>query len=92
MTAPRRQNGRDVAKFEKSCTNKYRYADEHAARAIAQTIITQGKSKTGSLWVYACEGCRGWHVTSLNNGRRFKVTAEHLIAPDANDPFAGLSK
>lgn len=88
MTAPRRQNGRDAAKLARSCTEKHRWADEFAARAVAQNMCIQGVAKKGAMWVYPCEACRGWHVTSKHYKSKFKVTAEHLFIPDPFDELA----
>lgn len=60
-----------------ACANKRRYSDEFAARAAAQHVITVDSPER--LWVYQCEFCRGWHLTSRKQGRRWLVTANELI-------------
>lgn len=60
-----------------TCRKKRRYPDELTARAAAMWSISQ--SETERLWVYACELCKGWHLTSRPNGRRRLVTEDNPV-------------
>ena len=89
MSAPSRQHGKDVHAVQKSCLNKRRFTDELTARAGAQIHCDEGKARNGVMWIYACENCRGWHMTSGRGALQFRVTSESMFA---SDPFAGLSE
>jgi hypothetical protein len=71
MTAPNRQHGVTVERRERQCESKNRYPDELTARASG--LYHQDRNKLGDLWVYPCKLCRGWHLTSLDNGLARKV-------------------
>ena len=72
MTAPLRRDGRLVADIEKEqreeaarlarrCASKSRYADEYAARGSG---TRQMKFVKKQIYIYQCQICRGWHLTS----------------------------
>lgn len=44
----------------RSCLSKCRYHTEHDARCVAQKSLRRRKVV---LRAYACEHCRGWHLT-----------------------------
>jgi hypothetical protein len=60
---PKKISGVEVWKLEKGCWNKRRFADEYAARALAMDLPTTG-------YVYKCQHCNGWHITSKRIGKR----------------------
>lgn len=72
MTAPPLKGG------VLNCSNKHRWSDEHAARAGAMDSITR-HGQASRLWVYHCPHCRGWHLTSQNQGVKMLVTRDNLV-------------
>lgn len=73
MTAPTRMNGRSVEHIVRGCAGKMRYPDEITVRAAGMHYITLNQKK--DLWCYPCSMCRGWHLTSTNNGHKWHVKA-----------------
>jgi hypothetical protein len=70
---------RDVGKprkyrTDKTCKNKRYFSDEALARASAQATI-QEVGNVKKLWVYRCQHCPGFHLTSHNQGPDKLVTA-----------------
>ena len=88
MSAPSRQHGKDVRSVQKSCLNKRRFTNEAVARAGAQIHCDEGKARNGAMWIYACENCRGWHMSGSPGLIKFKVTSESMY----HDPFEGLAQ
>jgi len=60
------------------CADKRRMVDEAAARAMALVAIEErkGERRTDRLWVYRCNRCDGWHLTSKSKGSRWLVQAD----------------
>jgi hypothetical protein len=42
------------------CGQKQRYPSAEVARGIG---LYEQESRGGELWMYACQVCRGWHLT-----------------------------
>lgn len=64
MTQPLRRSGMLVSQILRGCEGKRRYSDEFGARAAGQVAREEmGKP----FWIYKCEVCRGWHLTSKPN-------------------------
>lgn len=57
-----------------ACATKRRYASEEAARAVGLYALEMGNAER--LWVYHCDGCRGWHLTKSSKSARFAVHVE----------------
>lgn len=57
------------------CTDKSRMADEPAARAMAMHMLASGWIRRSKAWVYRCDHCRGWHVTTHGGGSNFRTAA-----------------
>lgn len=57
---------------DRRCSSKQRSVSEVEARANALLSI-ETRRDTDRLWVYRCTHCFGWHLTSLNRGKRFLV-------------------
>lgn len=72
------------------CARKERHADEASARVAAQRSLQAGPRHSARnrpvsrLWVYRCDCCRGWHLTSLGSIHwgEASVTAAELYAED----------
>ena len=68
---------------DKACKMKSRFTDEPQARAAALVAIetprTNGKP-VQRLWVYRCNHCSGWHMTSSPHDRRWLVEREKNAA------------
>lgn len=60
-----------------NCLRKRRYADELSTRAGAQRSLRS--MQQDEIWIYQCRECRGWHITSRPQGRRWRVTAEFMV-------------
>ncbi len=56
----------------RNCQKKKHFNDEFQARANALEVIESHGTK--ALWVYRCPECKGWHMTSKDNGSKWKVT------------------
>lgn len=80
MTAPTRQHGLTQAQREKQCTGKQRFAEETTARAMG---ISRHERTGIALWVYACNQCRGYHLTRSDNGPDANVMAGVAKEPEA---------
>lgn len=59
---------------ERVCLDKRRYADEPAARAVAMHMLQTGRIEGKKAWVYGCEYCRGWHITSRAGGNHLSAS------------------
>lgn len=71
-------NWRDRGKPRKyrtdpTCKGKQRYVDEVSVRAAGVLSILERRN-TDRLWCYRCRHCMGWHLTSGNEGRRWRIT------------------
>lgn len=76
--------------MDKNCRKKRYYTDEIAARAGALLALSEW-ADTQRLWVYECKKCPGWHLTSVNQGQRWLVTAgEPVHEPSASRARARL--
>lgn len=64
---------------DKNCKMKDRFTDEPQARAAALFAIENprnGDKPRTQLWVYRCDHCSGWHMTSRRHDHRWLVEAE----------------
>lgn len=69
---------RRTARSTIDCEAKAFYGSEQIARhAGRRTLATYPDRFPARLYVYACVGCRGWHLTSAANARP-AVTAHAL--------------
>lgn len=68
---------------DNTCKGKRRWVSEVEARAVGAIDIEESAGKVLHLWVYRCQHCSGWHLTSKNQGSRWKVTVENPAAADA---------
>lgn len=64
-----------------TCKGKPRFNDEVTVRAHGAVTMAE-RQNVERLWCYRCEHCRGWHLTSNNQGRRWEILA-HDPAPAA---------
>lgn len=71
MTAPKKINGVKREVLARMCREKNRYPDEITARAAGSHYIDT--DQIPDLWVYFCEHCRGWHLTSKRHNPRWHV-------------------
>lgn len=55
------------------CKGKHRYSDEVTARAGGAVSLEERQNRA-QLWCYLCKHCRGWHLTSSNQGKRWEIT------------------
>lgn len=62
-----------------NCENKRRYADEFTARAGTSHYLEAEQKKLDHLWIYRCRECGGWHMTSKNQGPRWKITRDEVM-------------
>ena len=46
------------------CERKVRYPSKQAARDVAR--MTERRHNAPKLYVYACDNCRGFHLTKMN--------------------------
>lgn len=46
----------------KVCERKVRFETERAARDSMRGTVADGAAQIGSLNVYRCVACKGWHV------------------------------
>lgn len=74
---------------ELNCRKKRRLSDEFAARAVAAGEIDSGRVER--LWIYHCRECQGWHLTSQDQGRRWRVEKDALVA-EGPRPDIGLGQ
>ncbi len=68
---------------DKNCKIKSRFTDEPQVRAAALVAIENprnGDKPVQQLWVYRCNHCSGWHMTSQNRGPRWMVERERRAA------------
>lgn len=75
MTAP------PLKPAQATCLKKRRFPDELTARAAAMWSIASSDVKR--LWVYPCALCKGWHLTSKSQGRRWLVTEDNPVHASA---------
>ena len=64
---------------DKNCKQKDRFTDEPQARAAALYAIENprnGGKPVAQLWVYRCDSCFGWHMTSKRHPVRWLVARE----------------
>jgi hypothetical protein len=59
-----------------TCKDKPRYQDEVTVRAAGAVSLEERKNRE-QLWCYRCRHCRGWHLTSKNQGKRWEITVEN---------------
>lgn len=59
---------------ERVCLDKRRYSDEPAARAVAMHMLQTRWVGQKKAWVYGCEHCRGWHITSRGAGNHLAAS------------------
>ena len=81
-TSPRERTAVDASS---ACARKERHADEFGARVAAQRSLHDvRRSAVPRLWVYRCDCCRGWHLTSRSSMHwgEASVTAAELYAED----------
>lgn len=53
---------------ELSCTSKVRHPNEMMARMSAKAFLFRSRGKRQRMWLYPCQFCTGWHVTSRLSG------------------------
>lgn len=58
---------------DRTCKDKQRYTDEPSVRAGGAVSIAERKNRD-KLWCYPCRHCAGWHLTHLNQGKRYEIT------------------
>lgn len=54
--------------LEAGCTSKVKHANEMMARMAAKKLLYRNSRGQTAAWVYPCEFCDGWHVTSRPSG------------------------
>lgn len=62
----RRKLPPDATVEQIACTTKVKHATETMARMAARCVLY--KKYRDAMWVYPCEFCDGWHVTSRPSG------------------------
>jgi hypothetical protein len=64
--------GRELTRrrHAKHCERKTRYETERAARADMRGIVGTGGAQIGSLNVYRCVVCKGYHIGHTPTQRR----------------------
>jgi len=55
----------------RACGRKHRY--ESKDEAMEHACISMAHPGVPQLWVYKCELCGGWHLTSKDYGEGYKV-------------------
>lgn len=58
---PNRLPAKPDAQQARSCIEKKRYSSEQAARVCGTGAAAAFQAP---LWIYPCQICRGWHLTS----------------------------
>lgn len=85
MTAPPKVKWSEharKARIRRGCEDKRRFTNEATARAGAQIECERGVARrAGEMWVYPCEHCRGFHLTTKRGQTKWRVTATELYPP-----------
>lgn len=51
-----------------ACTSKVQHPTEAVARIAAKAGMMKSGGRSTAMWVYRCQFCDGWHITSRPSG------------------------
>lgn len=72
---------RGATVIERSCTHKVAHPSEMDARLEAQKAMIRSRGLHNIMWVYPCDFCDKWHLTTRGSDARGRVTIRE-IAPN----------